>query len=147
MRLGETDRHELLLGELGQDPATVAVQPRPLTEDGTAGMVSAVLGEADDAFAAACLHVTAGNPLLLRQLLTALAAEHVAPDAEHAASVRAIGPRAVSRTVLLRLSRLPAPAPAVARAVAVLGEQPGLRAIAGLAEIEEPAAADTLDAL
>ncbi len=104
-------------------------------------------GAPDHAFAAACQDVTAGNPLLLRQLLTALAAEHVAPDAAHAASVRAIGPRAVSRTVLLRLARLPAPAAAVARAVAVLGEQPGLPAIAGLAEVDEDAAAETIEAL
>ena len=40
IRTGEPDSDELLLGEIGQDPATVAVQPRPLTEDGTAGMVS-----------------------------------------------------------------------------------------------------------
>ena len=112
-----------------------------------AGLVSALLGDADGAFAAACLHVTAGNPLLLRQLLTALAAEHVAPDAEHAASVRAIGPRAVSRTVLLRLARLPEPAAAVARAVAVLGEQAGLPAIAGLAETDEHDAAEAIAAL
>jgi tetratricopeptide (TPR) repeat protein len=110
-------------------------------------MVSAVLGATDHAFSAACQEVTAGNPLLLRQLLTALAAEQVTPDAAHAASVRAIGPRAVSRTVLLRLARLPAPAAAVARAVAVLGEQPGLRAIAALAEVDEATAAATLDAL
>ena len=32
IRTGEPDSDELLLGELGQDPATVAVQPRPLTE-------------------------------------------------------------------------------------------------------------------
>ncbi len=147
IRTGEPDSDELLLGEIGQDPATVAVHPRPLTADGTAGMVSELLGEADGAFSAACQDVTAGNPLLLRQLLTALAGEHIAPDAEHAASVRAIGPRAVSRTVLLRLARLPAPAAAVARAVAVLGEQPGLPAIAGLAGVEEAAAADTIDAL
>ncbi|WP_028064377.1 ATP-binding protein [Solirubrobacter soli] len=147
IRTGEPDSDELLLGELGQDPATVAVQPRPLTEDGTAGMVSDVLGDADEAFAAACLEVTGGNPLLLRQLLTALAVEKVVPDAAHAQSVRAIGPRAVSRTVLLRLARLPAPAAAVARAVAVLGEQPGLQAIAGLAGIDEAAAAETIDAL
>ena len=51
--------------------------------------------------------MTAGNPLLLRQLLTALASEQSCRDAAHAASVRAIGPRAVSRTVLLRLGRLP----------------------------------------
>ena len=126
IRTGEPDADELLLGEIGQDPATVAVQPRPLTEDGTAGMVSTVLGEGDEAFASACQEVTAGNPLLLRQLLTALAAEQVVPDAAHAESVRAIGPRAVSRTVLLRLARLPAPAATVARAIAVLGEQPGL---------------------
>jgi tetratricopeptide (TPR) repeat protein len=49
--------------------------------------------------------------------------------------------------VLLRLARLPAPAAAVARAVAVLGEQPGLEAIAALADVEEDAAAETLDAL
>ena len=147
IRTGEPDSDELLLGEIGQDPATVAVAPRPLSEDGTAGMVSALLGEGDDAFAAACQDVTAGNPLLLRQLLTALAAEHVVPDASHAASVRAIGPRAVSRTVLLRLARLPAPAAEVARAVAVLGEQPGLPAIAQLSGADEATAAETIAAL
>jgi DNA-binding SARP family transcriptional activator len=147
IRTGEPDADELLLGEVGQDPATVAVQPRPLSADGTAGMVADVLGDADEAFAAACQQVTAGNPLLLRQLLTALAAEKVVPDAAHAESVRAIGPRAVSRTVLLRLARLPAPAAAVARAVAVLGEQPGLPAIAGLAETDEAVAAETIEAL
>ncbi len=147
IRTGEPDADELLLGEVGQDPATVAVQPRPLTEDGTAGMVSTVLGEGDEAFAAACQEVTAGNPLLLRQLLTALAAEQVVPDAAHAESVRAIGPRAVSRTVLLRLARLPAPAATVARAIAVLGEQPGLPVIAALAEVSEGEAAEAIDAL
>ena len=147
IRTGEPDSDELLLGEIGQDPATVAVQPKPLTADGTLGLVSSLLGDADGAFAAACQDVTAGNPLLLRQLLTALAAEQVVPDAEHAASVRAIGPRAVSRTVLLRLARLPAPAAAVARAIAVLGEQAGLPAIAALAQTGEGEAAEAIEAL
>jgi hypothetical protein len=147
IRTGEPDADELLLGEIGQDLATVTVQPRPLTSDGTAGMVSSVLGGSDAAFSAACLQVTAGNPLLLRQLLTALAAEKVVPDAAHAEAVRAIGPRAVSRTVLLRLARLPAPAAAVARAISVLGEQPGLPAIAALAGVGEDEAAEAIDAL
>ena len=147
IRTGEPDSDELLLGEIGQDPATVSVVPRPLTEDGTAGLVNEVLGGGDEAFAAACQEVTAGNPLLLRQLLTALAAEHVVPDAAHAESVRAVGPRAVSRTVLLRLARLPAPAADVARAVAVLGEQPGLPAIAGLSGADEAVAAESIAAL
>ena len=53
-------------------------QPRPLTEDGTAGLVSELLGErATTPSPPPARRCTAGNPLLLRQLLTALAAEHV----------------------------------------------------------------------
>ena len=48
IRTGEPDADELLLGEIGQDPATVAVRPRPLTEDGTAGLVPTLLGDADE---------------------------------------------------------------------------------------------------
>ena len=148
VRTGEPDADELLLGEIGQDPATAAVAPKPLTAGGIAGLVATHLGGvADGAFASACREVTAGNPLLLRQLLTALAAERVAPNDEHAASVRAIGPRAVSRTVLLRLARLPEPAAAVARAVALLGEHPSLTAIAGLAETDEDRAGEAIVAL
>ena len=65
IRTGEPDADELLLGEIGQDPATVAVRPEPLTTDGTLGLVATLLGDADGAFAAACQEVTAGNPLLL----------------------------------------------------------------------------------
>ena len=91
--------------------------------------------------------MTAGNPLLLGQLLSALAAEQVSPTASAAAGVRDIGQVAVARTVLLRLRRLPAPAVAVARAVAVLGEEPGLPAVAALAGADEPAAAGAIQAL
>ncbi len=106
------------------------------------------LGEdADQTFADACHETTGGNPLLVGQLLAALADERVTPDAAHAAEVRAIGPRAVSRTVLLRLARLPQAAVALARAVAVLGEQPGLPAAAALAGIGEEQAAEAAGVL
>ncbi len=148
IRSGEPEADETLLGELAQEPITLALTPRPLTRRATAGLIRMRLAdEPDDAFTAACREVTAGNPLLLRQLLGALAAEGVVPDAEHADAVRAIGPRAVARTVLLRLTRLPSSAGAVARAVAVLGEQPGLPAIAALAEVDEATAADAVQAL
>ena len=76
-----------------------------------AELVRSRLGaDAHATFVAACEQATGGNPLLLRQLLTALAADGVQPTASSAAAVREIGPRAVSRTVLLRLSRLPAEA-------------------------------------
>ena len=69
--------------------------------------------------------------------MTALAGEGVAPDAAHVGRVREIGPRAVSRTVLLRLARLPPEREAVARAVAVLGDGAALPAVAALAGVEE----------
>ena len=98
-----------------------------------AALVRERLGaDADPAFCAACHQATGGNPLLLRQLIRALEAEGVRPEAGQAGVVRAIGPRAVSGTVLLRLARLSDDARAVARSAAVLGESaafaPGRRA-------------------
>ena len=55
--------------------------------------------------------------------------------------VRAVGPRAASGTVLVRLARLPAGAAAVARAVSVLGESAELPAVAALAGLDEPSVA------
>ena len=148
IRTGEPDADEALLGELAQEPITIALSPRPLSAGATRRLVHRRLGaDADAAFSAACHEVTAGNPLLLGQLLSALAAEDVSPTASAAAGVRDIGQVAVARTVLLRLRRLPDPAVAVARAVAVLGDQPGLPAVAGLAAAGEPAAAAAIQAL
>src|SRR6185436_14299964 len=98
--------------------------------------------EADDPFCAACHEATGGNPLFLRQLLTALEADHVRPDAEHAPVVLEIGPRAVSRTVIMRLARLSEDAIAVARAVAVLTESATLPAVATLTGLSEARVAD-----
>ncbi|MGZ6606580.1 MAG: AAA family ATPase, partial [Solirubrobacteraceae bacterium] len=107
IRTGEPDADEALLGELAQEPITLALSPRPLTRQATGELIRRRLEhEPDDAFTTACQDVTAGNPLLLRQLLGGLSAERVVPDAEHADTVRAIGPRAVARTVLRRLGRL-----------------------------------------
>ena len=148
IRTGEPGVDDDLLAELAGDPSAHVLQPQPLTVAASMQLVRLRLGEAaDEAFAAACHTVTAGNPLLLRQLLTALEAEGVVPDAAHAAAVEAIGPRAVARTVLLRLARLPTGTVAVARAVAVLGENPALPAIAALAATPEATAADAIDVL
>ena len=148
LRSAEPGTDPALLGEIVNDPATVAVRPGALSPDGVAELVRTRLAEdADDAFCAACHATTGGNPLLLRQLLSSLESEGVRPEARNAAVVRDIGPRAVSRTVLLRLARLPADAAAVARAVAVLGENADVPAAAALAEIDERAAADATAAL
>ena len=117
-----------LIAEIGHDPATRSVRPGPLSAAAVSDLVRARLGEdAHDRFCAACARVTGGNPLLLRQLLTSLEADGVTPDAASVEVVADIGPRAVSRTVLVRLGRLPDEAVSVARAVAVLGESADLR--------------------
>src|SRR3954468_10527472 len=148
LRTGEPPTDAALLAEIIQDPATAPVRPRPLTEAAVASMVRERLGaDADASFCAAVHRATGGNPLLLRQLLTALEADGVAPDAAHAHVVRDIGQGAVSRSVLLRLARLGPEVAAVARAVAVLGENADLPAIGSLAGIDEQAVAAASAAL
>ena len=129
-----------LLAEIASDPS-VAVRPGPLGETSVAGLIHDRLGDADPRFTSACVAATGGNPLLLRHVLTALAEDGVRPTAAGAVAVRGIGSRAVSRTVLLRLSRLHEEAAAVARAVAILGESSKLPTVAALTGLGEDAVA------
>jgi DNA-binding CsgD family transcriptional regulator len=136
LRPAEPGADEALLAELTSDPVAQVLAPGPLSPDAAAELVRRRLGEAvTSAFAAACHAATHGNPLLLTELLKALDAERVIPDDGHIDVVAELGPRAVSRAVLLRLARLPADAVALARALAVLGdgaETTVLGALAGL---------------
>ena len=137
LREAEPGTDPALLGEIAHDPAAARVRPGPLSEAAVVTVIEERLGAPPaPAFAAACHEATGGNPLLLSQLVTALAGEGVRPDAAHVDRVREIGPRAVSRTVLLRLTRLPPEAAAVARAIAVLGDGAALPAVAALAGVE-----------
>ena len=127
-----------LLASLIADPATVTIVPGPLSEAAVARLLGERLEtEPDGAFAAACFEATGGNPLLLEHLTSSLAAENVTPDAANVETVRSIGPRAVSRTVLLRLARLSADAIATAHALAVLGEAADAATLIALAGIDD----------
>ena len=142
LRSAEPGTDPTLLAELGDDPGTVGIHPGPLSESAVIEMIKANLGDgADPAFCDACLEATKGNPLLLRQLLQALDADGVEPKASNAEVVRGIGPRAVSRSVLVRLGRLPDEATAVAQAVAVLGESADIGTVAALSGLDEEAVA------
>jgi DNA-binding CsgD family transcriptional regulator len=142
LRSNEPPTDPALLGEITGDPATLPLRPGPLSPAAVGDLVRERLGDdAESAFCAACHDATGGNPLLLRQLLRALEAEGVRPEADRAGVVRAIGPRAVSGTVLLRLARQSPDARAVARAAAVLGESAALPPVAVLAGCDERAAA------
>jgi len=96
---------------------------------------------------AACVQVTGGNPFLLEQLLGAAADEGLEADASSAERVRELVPAAVTRSVLERLSREPPQVAALARAVAILGDDVELRHAAQLADVEMTAAADCADRL
>jgi len=147
LRTGEPGTDSVLVAELASNPDAVRVAPRPLTEGGVTGLVAERLGTGGDpAFIHACMEATGGNPLLLGQLLSSLADEGVRPAAGEVGAVRRIGPRAISRTVLLRLHRLGPHAVAVAQALAVLGlaEMRVVAALADLSEAETAAAASAL---
>ncbi|MEX5637380.1 helix-turn-helix transcriptional regulator [Parafrankia sp. FMc2] len=148
LRTGEPSDEEGLLAELTHDPGTVWIRPAPLGPGGVADLVRGRLGtDAEDGFVAACHRATAGNPLYLRQLLRALQAEGVRPRSAQAGTVTAIGARAVSSLVLMRLARMPRESTTVARWIAVLGGGavlPIVAALAGLSDAATAAAVGTL---
>ncbi|MGY1985070.1 BTAD domain-containing putative transcriptional regulator [Blastococcus sp. SYSU DS0669] len=145
VRTGEPHEDEELLAELALEPAAVVLRPGTLSAGAVTELVARRLGEpVSPLFALACHRTTSGNPLLLRQLLRALEADGVRPDAAHADVVVAVGSRAVSSMVLLRLRRLGGAAPVVARAAGVLGDGAPLPVVAALAELSE---SDTAAAL
>jgi DNA-binding CsgD family transcriptional regulator len=102
---------------------------------------------AADGFCRACWQVTAGNPFYLHELLLGLREDRVDAGAT-AEQLLQILPNSVSRSVLVRLGRMPvANASALARAVAVLGDGTTLRHAAGLSGIPSDRAAEVADAL
>jgi DNA-binding CsgD family transcriptional regulator/tetratricopeptide (TPR) repeat protein len=148
LRSAEPGTDPVLLGEIVRDALTSTVRPRPLSKDGTAELAGTLLGDgAEASFVAACQEATNGNPLLLRELLGALAAEGVTPTTAGADAVTKMDSGVVSRSVLLRLSQLPPDAAAVARATSVLAEGASIADIAALAGIDEGEVAEATGSL
>ncbi|HYC81369.1 MAG TPA: AAA family ATPase [Solirubrobacterales bacterium] len=142
LRSNEPGTDPALLAEIAQDPMTERIQPGPLSPAAMPGLIERRLGSAPDgAFAAACHDATGGNPLLLDELLKGLAAEGIEPRTDRVEVVRDLGPRAVSRAVLMRLARLGDEDVSVARALAVLGEGAERVEVAALAGVDDAAVA------
>jgi DNA-binding CsgD family transcriptional regulator len=137
-----------LVRRIGAAAEVAVIALRRLTADATTGLVRSLLGEdASHELCDACYSATGGNPLLVRELAAAVAADGVPRGAEGAAHVRRLVPEAVVRHVLVRLSRLGAMSIGVARAIAVLGPGAELRHVTTTAGLSEAAAADAVDAL
>ena len=116
LRPSEPGLDEALIREIERDPRSVSLRPGPLSPQAVEERVQSRRGASDDGvFQAAGAELTGGNPLLLDEILKAVEANDVPLDASGVRTINALGPRAVSRAVLLRLSRASEDAVAVAR--------------------------------
>jgi DNA-binding CsgD family transcriptional regulator len=148
LRAGEPRASGELVSTLADDPSASVLRPAALSESAVAKLVAVELRESPEPeFCRACHAVTGGNPFLLRELLHAMRYEGTAPTAEASARVADFVPRGVARSVLVRISRISDSAGALARALAILGDDCELRIAARLAELDEPAGACAADLL
>ena len=147
-RPAEPGAESELLAQLVSDQAAEVVRPRALSETAVGELVRAGLAPAaHDEFCAACHHATAGNPFMLSELIRELAADASPGTAAEAAHVRELAPATIGRAVLVRLGRLPDPAPRLAQAVAVLGDDAEPGQAAELVGIDGGAASEAADVL
>ncbi len=147
-RPGEPGTDATLLAQITSGPRAQIICPDPLSSGAIASLVQQQMGSPPGPqFSAACYSASRGNPFLLRELLSALIEDGVEPTDENAKQVRGLGPETVSRSLLLRLARLPPASEALARAVAVLGADADLDRAAALAGISHEAAGKAADAL
>jgi DNA-binding CsgD family transcriptional regulator len=148
LRPAEPGEDPSLIGQIVSDPLATTVRPAPLSIEAVARLLRESLSpEADDAFCAACQEAAGGNPLLLRELVHAIAAEGLAPTEANVPRLHEIEARAGSRAVTLRLSGLPPETRALAHAVAILGDDVDPRQAAQLARLDEHEVSDAAAAL
>ena len=137
-----------LWSEMASRRNAVVLYPRPLSASSAIELVRERLGgEADEEFCRACHTATGGNPLFLGELLRGLEAAGIAPSAAAASDVQSVGPTAVSRFVLHRVAALGPAATALARTVAVLGDDTELPLAAQVSGLSGDAARDGADGL
>lgn len=135
------------LGRIEADPSIRHLKPAPLSSEATSHLLGQELGHQPEAsFVTACHEVSGGNPFLLRELARSLNEEGVEPGADED-MVRERAPERVAQNILLRMSALSSEVGAVARSLAVLGEEsdPGL--VAELADVDLEVVRRTADEL
>lgn len=141
LRTGERGVHPELLESLRGEARPPILSPRPLSHGAVGSMVSAGLGVGvDPALSEACHAATGGNPFLLAELVQGLRGDARRPAEISPAVVRELASGRVA-ALLLRVGRLDPQAPALARAVAVLGGAASLSRSAALAGLETAQAA------
>jgi DNA-binding CsgD family transcriptional regulator len=146
-RSGEPGTPRELLEVVRSESSVDVVSLSGLSLDATSRLVRAGLGAAAADFCASCHEASGGNPFLTGELVRALVGGDVPADARGAMRVSALGPSAVSRSVLLRLARVSEDARSLARAVAVLDTDAEQRFAAALSRLDSERVAAAAEAL
>jgi DNA-binding CsgD family transcriptional regulator len=147
VRPGEPGLAPGLLVAVCGEPVTSVVRPTPLSESATGELIEDELGDPDKRFRAACHRATGGNPFLLVELIGAMREDAIPPTAESVGRIDELAPETVSRSILLRLARLPEGAESLAQAISVLGIEAEVHHAATLGDLDEATAAAAADAL
>jgi DNA-binding CsgD family transcriptional regulator/tetratricopeptide (TPR) repeat protein len=139
---------EEVIDRISAHPRVRIERLAPLGPEAVGELVARSLGSrADEGVIEACHEVTAGNPFYVRELLLALAEDPSLGGQVLARQARGLAPDAVTRAVRVRVGRLGPQAAALARAVAILGDDAPLRRAAALADLEINQASAAADAL
>lgn len=132
----ETDASDAALAELRALGDAQFVRPQPLSEEAVKALLRAATDTVPaDAFSAACLRLSAGNPLLLAALIRAILDEGIRTDADGAEQIAALAPESVRAYVERRLRSLGPESKRVAQAAAILREPVALGFAARLASL------------
>ena len=124
------------------------LRPRPLSQEAVRTLASERLGTpVEDAFAAECHRISGGVPFLVHELLAAVIADGLPGTGATAGRISGLGSHAIAQAALVRPGARSPHAPAVGRAVAVLGRYADTRRVAALAGVDASAVLEGVDAL
>lgn len=139
-----------VLALLAAEPGASVISPAGLSLAAAGELVAAELGEPEREFTEACLRLSGGNPLYLRELLRSADARGLEPTARDAGALSGLRPSRIADSVQARLDTLGDQARALAEVAAVGSGRLHLRdaaALAGLEPRDAQAAADALAAV
>jgi DNA-binding CsgD family transcriptional regulator len=140
-RPAEPGAEQDLLDGLAGAGSAVVLRPASLSPAAVRALVEDALGTAvAPEFAEAAVDMTAGNPLLVRELARTAHAQGLTGRADEVDAARTAVPRTIARSVVGRLRRLSLETLAVARGLAVLGDRAAITHVAELAGVDLPAA-------
>ena len=142
------DKHRSDLAALRLEAQRPILRPNPLSGTAVATLVHENLGSgAKSELCEACAEATGGNPFLLAEVLGELRRTAATADDIDPTIVLRLAPGRIAAALLLRVGMIDSRAPALARAVAVLGDEAELINCAKLADVDPPIGRSLADAL